>query len=469
MQPIAAQILFEGLTQPEQLQGKTITAVVTDSRAICEGCVFVCFVGQRVDGHDFALQALEQGAAFVVANHPLEGADPSRVIVCPDSKQAMIQMGENYRRQFHPKVVGITGSVGKTTTKEFCSAVLSRGGKIIKTQGNQNNEIGVPNTLFQLEQDTQFAVVEMGMSALGEISQLSRAAKPDVGIITCIGVSHMESLGSKENIRKAKLEICEGLPSGAPLILNGDDPMLRQAQYEGLLPTHVRPIWYSTEDDGADVWASEIVFTQKGQRFWLNDRKHGRFWVEIPALGVHTIRDALAAYTAGVALGLSPEECAKALEDYQPAPLRQSLRTVADVLFVEDCYNASPDSMKASLVMFCQIPCEGVRIAFLGDMLELGELSQQAHYEVGELVMQTGMKFLVAVGEQSKVMVERARELGVKSVWCETLEEAVGALYLMCEPGGAVLVKASRGMQLEKALHQLYPRLEQDTKLKERK
>ena len=217
----------------------------------------------------------------MVANHPLEGADPSRVIVCPDSKQAMIQMGENYRRQFHPKVVGITGSVGKTTTKEFCGGSAFPWGQIIKTQGNQNNEIGVPNTLFQLEQDTQFAVVEMGMSALGEISQLSRAAKPDVGIITCIGVSHMESLGSKENIRKAKLEICEGLPSGAPLILNGDDPMLRQAQYEGLLPTHVRPIWYSTEDDGADVWASEIVFTQKGQRFWLNDRKHGRFWVEI--------------------------------------------------------------------------------------------------------------------------------------------------------------------------------------------
>ena len=243
MQPIPAKMLLAGLAEAGSVGSETITAVVTDSRAVCPGCVFVCFPGQRVDGHDFAAKAVEEGAAYVVANHPVEGVPEKKLVLCPSSHHAMVRMAANYRMLFHPKMIGVTGSVGKTTTKEFCYAILSAFGQAIKTEGNQNNEIGVPNTLFRITEETEYAVVEMGMSALGEIERLSRAARPDAGLITCIGVSHLESLGSRENILKAKLEICTGLPDGAPLALNADDEYLQMARREGMIPDRLRPVW----------------------------------------------------------------------------------------------------------------------------------------------------------------------------------------------------------------------------------
>lgn len=240
MEKIAAKTLLAGLTPAGTIDGdQMVSLVTTDSREVKPGCIFVAFPGERFDGHDFAARALEAGAAWVVLNHPVEGVPQEKTILCPDSYQAMMQMGANYRAQFAPKVVGVTGSVGKTTTKEFCATALSALGSTIKTEGNQNNQLGLPRTLFQIDAGTRYAVVEMGMNHAGEISRLSRCARPDVGVITCIGLSHIGNLGSQENICKAKLEICDGMPEGAPLVLNYDDPFLRKAE----LPAHVRPVW----------------------------------------------------------------------------------------------------------------------------------------------------------------------------------------------------------------------------------
>ena len=218
MKPMNANELLAGLALARPVP---ITAVVTDSRKVQPGCIFVCFPGERVDGHDYAAKAYQAGAEYVIANHPVEGVPEDHLVICESSYLAMIRMASNYRTLFSPLMIGVTGSVGKTTTKEFCYAVLSAFGNTLKTEGNQNNEIGLPNTLFRLEDTTQYAVVEMGMSHLGEIARMVRAARPSAGIITMIGVSHLENLGTRENILKAKMEICQGLPDGAPLVQIG--------------------------------------------------------------------------------------------------------------------------------------------------------------------------------------------------------------------------------------------------------
>lgn len=345
MKPMNANELLAGLALARPVP---ITAVVTDSRKVQPGCIFVCFPGERVDGHDYAAKAYQAGAEYVIANHPVEGVPEDHLVICESSYLAMIRMASNYRTLFSPLMIGVTGSVGKTTTKEFCYAVLSAFGNTLKTEGNQNNEIGLPNTLFRLEDTTQYAVVEMGMSHLGEIARLVRAARPSAGIITMIGVSHLENLGTRENILKAKMEICQGLPDGAPLVLNADDDLLPTAQ----IPGRLRPVWFGIRSSSADVRAINIHIVGEGTGFTLVDNVDGEtyeFSVTIPTAGVHTVYDALAAYTAATRLGLERARAARALASYQTTGMRQNIVQHGGVTFIEDCYNASPDSMKAAL------------------------------------------------------------------------------------------------------------------------
>ena len=303
MEKIHASKLLAGLVPAGKLTSDPEVALVTtDSREVKPGCIFVAFPGERFDGHDFAARALEQGAEYVVVNHPVSGVPEEKAILCPDSYHAMMVMGANYRSQYHPKMVGVTGSVGKTTTKQMTYAALCGFGETIKTEGNQNNELGMPRTLMRLESSTEYAVIEMGMSHAGEIDRLARAARPDVGIITCIGVSHIGNLGSQENICKAKLEICNGLPEGAPLVLNYDDKFLRAAK----LPAHVKPVWFSLADENADVCALSIRQEEDGMSFVLEDQEEGTFVVKIPAMGKHNVANALAAYCAATRLGCDP-------------------------------------------------------------------------------------------------------------------------------------------------------------------
>ena len=449
MIPIPANQLLAGLTLAEPLP---INAVVTDSRKVAPGCVFVCFPGERVDGHTFAAGAYKNGAAYIIANHPVEGVPENRTVVVPSSHMAMVRMASNYRMLFSPKMIGVTGSVGKTTTKEFCYAVLSAFGKTLKTEGNQNNEIGLPNTLFRLEPDTQYAVVEMGMSNLGEIERLARCARPNAGIITMVGVSHLESLGTRENILKAKMEICAGLPDGAPLALNADNDLLSTAQ----IPQRLRPVWFGIDAENADVRAVNIAPAGTGTSFTLVDQAFGRFEVTMPTAGRHTVYDALAAYAAATRLGLDAARAAAALADYRTTGMRQNIVEKQGVTVIEDCYNASPDSMKAALSVLHDLPVQGRRIALLGDMLELGDATETGHRQTGEWAAGAGVDLLIAYGPLSTAMAEAAKAKEVSVIHCQTAQEVVQCLQQNVHPGDALLAKASHAMELEDVLQKFY-------------
>ena len=451
MEHIAAKTLLAGLVPAQRLaDGQDITLVTTDSREVIPGCVFVAFPGEHFDGHDFAARALEAGAAWVVLNHPVEGVPEEKTILCPDSYQAMMQMGANYRAQFAPKVVGVTGSVGKTTTKEFCAVALSGLGQTIKTEGNQNNELGLPRTLFQIDAGTRYAVVEMGMNHAGEISRLSRCARPDVGVITCIGLSHIGNLGSQENICKAKLEICDGMPEGAPLVLNYDDPFLRKAE----LPAHVRPVWYSMTSQEADVYASAIRQENDGMSFLLDDAENGCFMVHIPALGRHNVANALAAYCAASQLGLTPKEAIRLMKEFRQTGMRQQMMDSHGVRIIQDCYNANPNSMQAALEMFKEYPCKR-RFAVLADMLELGDQARAAHEELGRLVARSNIDLLMTYGELARRTATVAAAKGVRTIHANNYEEIAGFLAKAAQPGDAVLFKGSRAMALENAVERM--------------
>ena len=451
MDKISASVLLKGLAPEGFADEAAIDLVTTDSREVRPGCIFVAFPGEKFDGHDFAAKALEEGAEYVVLNHPVKDVPTGKCFLCPDSYRAMMMMGANYRRQFSPKVVGVTGSVGKTTTKQMTYAAIAGFGNTIKTEGNQNNELGLPRTMFRIGKETQYAVVEMGMSHAGEIERLSKCARPDVGIITCIGVSHIGNLGSQENICKAKLEICAGLPEGAPLVLNGDDPFLRKA----VLPDHVRPVWFSLGDENADVCALSIQQDEKGMSFVLEDHEEGTFLVKIPAMGRHNVANALAAYCAATRLGLNARRVIAGLADFEQTGMRQKVVHARGVDVIEDCYNANPDSMKAALAMFREYPCKR-RFALLGDMLELGDISRAAHEEVGRQAVENKVDYLVTYGEQAKRIAVVAAAKGLPTLHADTYAQAAEALLNKMQPGDALLVKASRGMALEKVLEIFY-------------
>ena len=417
MEKIHASKLLAGLVPAGFLTSDPeVELVTTDSREVRPGCIFVAFPGEKFDGHDYAAKALEEGAEYVVLNHPVKDVPAGKCFLCPDSYHAMMVMGANYRKQYHPKVVGVTGSVGKTTTKQMTYAALCGFGNTIKTEGNQNNELGMPRTLMRIGADTEYAVIEMGMSHAGEIDRLARAARPDVGIITCIGVSHIGNLGSQENICKAKLEICSGLAEGAPLVLNYDDKFLRAAK----LPDHVRPVWFSLVDENADVCALSIRQEPDGMSFVLED-----------------------------------QEVIQGLSNFEQTGRRQKVEQSKGVTVIEDCYNANPDSMKAALAMFREFPCKR-RFALLGDMLELGGLSREAHEELGRLAADSSLYCLVTYGEQAKRTAVVAAAKGLKTLHATNYREAADALLNRMLPGDALLVKASRGMALEKVLEIFY-------------
>ena len=301
MVPVKLQLLLEGIAEPA-FWDETVTGVVTDSRKAGPGKVFVAIVGENFDGNDFAASALKAGAVCAVVSAELDG---DRYIKTPNTLDAYAAMAGNYRRQFSPVTVGITGSVGKTTTKEMTAAVLSEFGKTLKNEGNRNNEVGMPETVFGLDGSYDFAVLEMGMSARGEISRLSRCGRPQAAIITCIGVSHIENLGSRENILKAKLEMTDGMPDDGLLVLNGDDDMLMSA-----LPSiKQRVVLFGTENRDCDVFAEDIDCGGFSSEFTIADRENGRFRCVIPCSGIHSVRDALSAYALGTRPPPSPPTC----------------------------------------------------------------------------------------------------------------------------------------------------------------
>ena len=433
-------------------ENRDIDNVSIDSRTVSASTLFVAIKGDRFDAHDFVNDVEKSGAAAVMCHREVDCGLP--VIYVSDTKRALVELAKNYRKSFENlKVVGLTGSVGKTTTKEMTYEVVSKKYKAIKTEGNLNNDIGLPRTLLRLEEDTQAAVIEMGMSAFGEISLLTKTCLPDIGIITNIGVSHIEHLGSRDGILKAKLEILDGMKKGSPLILNGDNDKLSTVKSDDY-----KLIFFGIENEDADVRALDIKENGMSTEFTVSAYgKEQR--VKIPTVGIHNVYDALAAFTVGLLLGLPTNEIADALSNYVPSGMRQRLREVGGVRVIEDCYNASPDSQRAALNVLADMKAER-KIAVLGDMLELGDYSETAHRQVGEFAAQKKIDMLFAYGEQSKYIAEEAKK-GVKTVlWFDDKSALASALTAEIKSGDCVLFKASRGMKLEEIIEKLYEGLE---------
>lgn len=423
-----------------------INAVCIDTRKITKGCLFICIKGERFDAHQFADEALEKGAAAVMIDEDLT---PNGAFVkVENTTKALLALGAYYRSKFNIPVVALTGSVGKTTTKEFTSLVVGAKYKTIKTQGNLNNEIGLPQTLFQIDSSTQAAVIELGMNHFGEISRLVNATKPTLALITNIGVSHIENLGSRDGILKAKLEITEGLPNGAPLILNGDNDKLATVKNDNF-----NICFYGIEN--GEFKAENIVEHDSTTDFdivYLGNTQH----ITIPTIGVHNVYNALAAFTVGYFLDVPPQDAANALASYVPAGMRQKVVTVGKITSIEDCYNASPDSMRAA-IRTLRDTAGNKKIAVLGDMLELGDYAETAHTQVGEMVGEYGIDYLLAYGKDAAFYVSAAKNSGCENAFLFDDKDALTKKLLeITNDGDAVIFKGSRGMKLEDVINSAY-------------
>ncbi len=432
--------------------GGAFDCVCTDTRKITPGCLFIAIKGENFDGHDFAAKAIESGAEAVMVEKDCGLGD--RQLLVESTRQALLDLAGYYRSLFNIPVVGITGSVGKTTTKEMTHAVMSVKYNTLKNEGNLNNEIGVPLTLFRLEKCHEAAVIEMGMSGFEEISRMTKAVKPDVAIISNIGVSHIEHLGSREGILKAKLEILHGMKEDAPIILNADDDMLITVR-PGAHPV----IYYGIENENSLLKASDIT-SKENETELTAGFNGGSGRVSLPFPGRHNIYNALAATAAGTVFGIEPLQAFEALKNYVPAGMRQRINKKFGMTFIEDCYNASPDSQAAALAVLGEMK-GGRKIAVIGDMLELGTVSEKAHYGVGEKAAANKIDAVFTYGERSLETARGAADGNVPVVRSfDDKMKLSEALVDYLEEGDSVLFKASRGMKLEDVIYSVYEALE---------
>ncbi len=429
-----------------------INRVSIDSRDVDENTVFFAIHGERFDGHDFVTDVAQKGVGAVVCHRAVECSAP--VIMVEDTKKALLDFASFYRCSIDGlTVIGLTGSVGKTTTKEMVACVMAQNGETLKTEGNLNNDIGVPKTLFRLENTTKNAVIEMGMDGKGQISVLTKCAKPDCAIITNVGVSHIENLGSREGILNAKLEILEGIQKGSTVFLNGDNDMLSTVKNDDF-----NLVFFGIENTNCDVIAENITEIGLKTEFTAVCGVI-RQKITIPTVGIHNVYDALTAFAVGLHYEISPEKIARGLENYVPSGMRQRIREIGNITVIEDCYNASPDSQKAGLNSLCKI-AKNRKIAVLGDMLELGSYSETAHRNVGKYASECNVDVLFTFGNESLNMADEARKCGLLQVLSFTdKEKLTEALLSEIKDGDTILFKASRGMKLEDVFEDLYEKL----------
>ncbi len=426
-------------------------SISSDTRTITSGCLFIAFKGARFDGHDFAEDAVNKGAVAAITERPV-GNCPC--IVVEDTAKAILDIAAHYRRKFTPKLVGVTGSVGKTTTKEMIALALSSEYNTLKTEGNHNNEIGMPFTLLKLSPEHKAAVIEMGMSHFGEIERLSKTCRPDIAVITNIGWSHVENLGSREGILKAKLEILKGTAPEAPLIVNGDDDMLFPLKKS----LNRRVITCGLVNSSCDYTAQNVTASENSVSFDIVSDGKTLVHMTLPCIGNHHVIDAVIAYAAAVEAGCESEGIAEKLSEFRLDGLRQHIEKRKNQTVIIDCYNAAPASMKAAIDVLCDIePASGgKRVAVLGDMLELGTMSPQLHEEVGEYAALKGVDLIVCYGNYAKYIAKRADELGMHCGCSSDKEMVLNYLRFKLSDGDVVLFKASRGIRMEEIIEEYY-------------
>lgn len=424
-----------------------VTAFYTDSRQTQPGMMFVPIRGENTDAHRFIPQVFAAGAAATFSEVPLENA-AGPVVYVKDSRAALQAVAEGWRAKFSVPVIGITGSVGKTTTKEMVALAVSAGLRTMKTAGNANSQIGLPLTVMRLTEEDEAAVVEMGVSMPGEMERIAKVAKPTIAVMTNIGVSHIEYLKTRENIMAEKFKIADHLPKGGTVFVNGDDDMLSTLQ-----STPEKKIvrfgfgenceWRAVELD-ADIYGTHFTCVHNGEETA----------VYVPAAGEHNVRNALAALAVADAVGVKLEDAVRAIAQYEPSAMRQQIKEANGVTLIDDTYNANPDSMRAALKVLGSMKTQGKKYAVLADMLELGDRAMQEHLDVGAFAAGNGTDVVLGVGPLGKYIVEGFAQ-PENSEWFASNAEAIEWLKTHVQPGDAVLCKGSRSMHTDEIIKAL--------------
>ena len=426
----------------EDMKSAVITSVERDSRQVKEGSLFLAIKGERVDGHDYIQKCYDSGAICAICEKAPENAVKPYILV-PSTLQAVKEIGRAYREKFDIPVVGVSGSVGKTSTKEMLYAVLSQKFKTHKTQGNLNNELGVPLTLLSMPEDTEAAVIEMGISGFGEMTRLAKMAQPTICVLTIIGCCHLENLGDRDGVLKAKTEMFDYAKDGAAFILNGDDDKLSTVKdVRG-----TKPIFFGL-DKSNRYYAENIENNGEGGVSCTLCFDDTRLDVTIPAIGSYMVSNALAAVAAGKLLGLSDEQLKNGVEAYKTVGSRANVINTGKLRIIDDCYNANPTSVKASLDTLKNFA--GRKVAILGDMKELGSNELALHYDTGAYAKEIGIDRVLSVGPLAK---ELAR--GAEDLWFESIDALLPELPDLLKDGDTVLVKASHSMHFENIVDNL--------------
>lgn len=428
----------------ESLKDTQVSIIVTDSRQVKAGSCFAAIKGERSDGHSYIEQCFENGAVCALCeNAPQSPSMPC--IVVQSTLAALKEIAEYYRSLFKIPIVGITGSVGKTSTKEMVASVLSQRFSVCKTQGNFNNELGVPITLFGINESSTAAVVEMGISDFGEMTRLAKMVRPTHCVITNIGNCHLENLKDRDGVLKAKTEIFEYLSPDGKIFLNGDDDKLITQKDR----KDISPVFYGIGSEN-DYYAENIC--NNGADGISCTLVHGsrRLNVKINAIGTYMVSNALAAFAVGDSLGMSDGEIARGVEAYKTVGSRDNLIRTGKIDIIDDCYNANPNSVMGAIDTLMNF--SGRRVCILGDMKELGENELELHRAVGKYARDKGVDTLVSVGELAKKISEG---YGEGAVCCDSVEDALESLKSIIKKGDSVLVKASRAMRLERIVDAL--------------
>ncbi|MCL2820762.1 MAG: UDP-N-acetylmuramoyl-tripeptide--D-alanyl-D-alanine ligase [Oscillospiraceae bacterium] len=444
-----------------------IKGAVRDNRDVKPGNLFICIKGAKADGHDFINSAFESGAVCCLTEIKINNAKGPYVLVT-STLEAIKQIGAYYRSLFDIPVIGITGSVGKTTAKEIIAAVLSEKYCVLKTEMNLNNELGVPLTLLTLEEKHEAAVIEMGISDFGEMSRLAQMVRPDIFVMTKIGYAHIEELGDLQGVLKAKTEAFEYMKPTGTAVLNGDDELLN-----GYDPK-MRKITFGLEKHN-DIRALNIQSNGIESIELDIESEQSRFHIKIPAYGSHISSLAPAAVAVGQLLGMNEKEIQNGFLKYLPVEGRSRVSNLREITVIDDCYNANPNSVKAALTSISALP--GRHVAILGDMLSLGEHSEQMHREIGIFAAQSGIDVLLCHGEKARFFYEgflsadtgnfnaddvkvtdneKNKKSNKQAYYFPQLNDLITKIQQTIEKGDAVLIKASRGMQFDKLLPVIY-------------
>lgn len=429
-----------------------VTSVVTDSREVKEGSLFVPIIGEKVDAHRFIPEVLDSGASCVFSSDFDICEKTGAGIYVEDTLKALQDFAMWYRCQFSIPVIGITGSVGKTTTKEMIGAVLEQKYKTVKTIGNLNSQIGLSLMMFHLEEDTQIGIFEMGISMPGEMDRLVEIAKPSIAVMTNIGVSHIGNLGSRENICREKSKIVRYLQEKDAFYVCGNGDLREMVKDSENFQTY----YYGTEKDCL-YYGDNIQINENGQSFVFHSEK-GEEEIALSVMGLHNVNNAIVALALALSFGVPMEQAKKALANYKPIAMRGVIKEAKGAHIIDDTYNASPDSIKSNLHALLDYPKTGKKVAVLADVLELGEDSKKLHEEIGKYICEEAAKgreltLLITFGKEAKYIHEYVKKSGgISAYYCETKEETIQMVKDNMEVGDWILVKGSRGMHMDEVV-----------------